>query len=134
MSLKQAREASGLKAREVVGVLQQHGSRVDVPLYSHCEQERVDLNAQDREIAAELLHVPCEAVATALKPREASAEGKRPRRAGNPELRHRVTPRELRQIDEDVQACGYTDRRAWLTACIHRLRVEARKAAGRVGR
>ena len=134
MNLKQAREASGLKAREVVRVLRQHGSRVDVPLYSHCEQERVDLNAHDREIAAELLHVPCEAVATALKPRESAIESKRPRRAWNPELRHRVTPQQLRQIDEDVKACGYTDRRAWLTACIHRLRVEARKAAGHVGR
>ena len=81
-----------------------------------------------------MLHVPCEAVATALKPREAVAEGKRPRRAGNPELRHRVTPQQLRQIDEDVKACGYTDRRAWRTACIHRLRVEARKAASHVGR
>ena len=134
MSLKQAREASGLKAREVVRVLRQNGSRVDVPLYSHCEQERVDLNAYDRAIAAELLRVPAAAVATALKPREASTECKRPRRAGNPELRHRVTPQQLRQIDEDVKACGSTDRRAWLTACIHRLRVEARKAAGHVGR
>lgn len=133
MSLKQAREANGLKAREVVRVLRQHGSRVDVPLYSHCEQERVDLNAHDRAIAARLLHVPCEAVATALKPREASTEGKQPRRPRNPELRHRVTPRELRQIDEDINACGYADRRAWLTACIHRLRAEARKAASHVG-
>lgn len=134
MNLKQAREASGLKAREVVRVLRRHGSRVDVPLYSHCERERVDLNAHDREIAAELLHVPCEAVATALKPLDAVAKSKRPHKPANPELRHRVTPRELRQIDEDINACGYADRRAWLTACIHRLRVEARKAAGHVGR
>lgn len=66
MSLKQAREASGLKAREVVRVLRQSGSRVDTPLYSHCERERVDLNAHDRAIAAELLHVPAAAVATAI--------------------------------------------------------------------
>lgn len=121
MSLKQAREASGLKAREVVRVLRQHGSRVDVPLYSHCEQERVDLNAHDREVAAELLHVPCEAVATALKPREAVAEGKRPRRPRNPELRARVPRSTLRQIDKAVKAAGYVDRRDWLMHCIREL-------------
>lgn len=121
MSLKQAREASGLKAREVVRVLRQHGSRVDVPLYSHCEQERVDLNAHDREIAAELLSVPAAAVATALKPREASTECKRPRRPGNPELRARVPKSTLRRIDKAVKAAGYIDRRDWLMHCIREL-------------
>lgn len=131
MNLKQAREASGLKAREVVRVLRQHGSRVDVPLYSHCEQERVDLNAHDRAVVAEMLHVSCEAVATAINAREVTAECKRPRKSRNPELRHRVTPQQLRQIDEDVQVCGYADRQAWLKSCIYRLHVEARKAGGR---
>ena len=121
MGLKQAREASGLKAREVVRVLRQSGSRIDVPLYSHCERERVDLNAHDRAIAAELLHVPCEAVATALKPREAVAEGKRPRRPRNPELRARVPRSTLRQIDKAVKAAGYVDRRDWLMHCIREL-------------
>lgn len=121
MNLKQAREASGLKAREVVRVLRQNGSRVDVPLYSHCEQERVDLNAHDRAIAAELLHVPAAAVATALKPREAATEGKWPRRPGNPELRARVPKSTLRRIDKAVKAAGYIDRRDWLMHCIREL-------------
>ena len=121
MSLKYCREASGLQAKEVIHILRENGSRVDKALYSHCEHEHVDLNAHDREIAAELLHVPCEAVATALKPREAATEGKWPRRPGNPELRARVPKSTLRRIDKAVKAAGYIDRRDWLMHCIREL-------------
>lgn len=127
MSLKRAREASGLKAKDVVRVLRQKGSRIDIPLYSHCEQERVDLNARDREIVSELMDVPVEAIATAFKP---IRPGNRHKRTGNPELRKRVPLERLRQIDKDIEICGYVDRSGWLDTCIHRLRVEARKVSG----
>lgn len=131
MSLKHCREASGLQAKEVVHILRENGSRVDKALYSHCERERVDLNAHDRAIVAELLQVPVSAVATALAPLETIEKSKRPHKPRNPELRHRVTPQQLKQIDEDVKVCGYTDRQAWIKSCIHRLRAEARKVGGR---
>ena len=131
MSLKYCREASGLQAKEVVHILRENGSRVDKALYSHCEHEHVDLNSHDRAVVAELLQVPVSAVATTLAPSEVIAKSKRTHKPRNPELRHRVTPQQLRQIDEDVQVCGYADRQAWIKSCIYRLHVEARKAGGR---
>lgn len=125
MGLKQAREASGLKAREVVRVLRQSGSRIDVPLYSHCERERVDLNAHDRAIAAELLHVPAAAVATAIPGAERASRTSSPPRRENAELRTRVPRAMLHKIDRAIkQSHKYIDRRDWMMQSVRQLLTE----------
>ena len=120
MSLREYRLAKGIRAKEVIAVLQASGSRVDKVLYSHAEAERVDLNAKDRLIVAKLLNAPYEAVATALpateKPRAEKLSAK-----ANPELRARVSRQTLAKIDKAIKVAGFVDRRDWLMYCIRRL-------------
>ena len=125
MGLKQARAASGLKAWVVVRVLGQSGSRVDTPLYSHCERERVDLNAHDRAIAAELLHVPAAAVATVIPGAEPASRTSSPPRRENAELRTRVPRAMLHKIDRAIkQSHKYIDRRDWMVQSVRQLLTE----------
>lgn len=120
MSLRECRLAKGIRAKEVIAVLQASGSRVDKVLYSHAEAERVDLNAKDRLIVAKLLDAPYEAVATAIS----AAEKAKPIKLSakpNPELRARVSRQTMAQIDKAIKAAGFIDRRDWLMFCIRQL-------------
>ena len=120
MSLREYRLAKGIRAKEVIAVLNANGSKIDKVLYSHAEAERVDLNAKDRMIVAKLLDAPYEAVATAIpaaeKPRAEKLSAK-----ANPELRARVSRQTLAKIDKAIKAAGFVDRRDWLMYCIRQL-------------
>ena len=120
MSLRECRLAKGIRAKEVIAVLNASGSKIDKVLYSHAEAERVDLNAKDRMIVAKLLDAPYEAVATAIpaaeKPRAEKLSAK-----ANPELRARVSRQTLAKIDKAIKAAGFVDRRDWIMFCIRQL-------------
>lgn len=120
MSLRECRLAKGIRAKEVIAVLQASGSRVDKVLYSHAEAERVDLTAKDRLIVAKLLGAPYEAVATAIPADEKSMATKLSAKP-NPKLRARVPRQTLAKIDKAIKAAGFVDRRDWLMYCIRQL-------------
>lgn len=120
MGLKECRLEKGIRQREVVAVLKASGSKIDKPLYSHAEAERVDLTAKDRQIVAKLFDVDVSKVATAIpdgeKPKAVKSSVK-----ANPELRARVSRQTLAKIDKAIKAAGFVDRRDWLMYCIRQL-------------
>lgn len=120
MGLKECRLEKGIRQREVVAVLKASGSKIDKPLYSHAEAERVDLTAKDRQIVAKLFDVDVSKVATAIPGAKKQKAIKSPSKA-NPELRARVSRQTMAQIDKAIKAAGFVDRRDWLMFCIRQL-------------